>query len=158
MIKAVLLIILDVLCSFVSGEIVTIKSVVIINLYVLGDLIQVSGHRAICSGDAAVFKCTNYKYGFINWSFQSIRGTRLSFSLNSENDPEGTNHYYYLESLPIEAYVISSNSSSITATVTIMQAMNLNRTVICCNGIESVLSVAIKRKGWYIFCFGYIIT
>ena len=92
------------------------------------------GYRKVhCSDSEVIYQCTNYKNNFLNWEL-ALNGQNKYFSLNTQRHSEGVIVIQAFGAHSVKYEVISANNTLIRATVT-MDAVELNGTIITCNGI-----------------------
>ena len=103
------------------------------------------GYRKVnCSASEVIYQCTNYKSSFLNWEL-ALNGQNSYFSLNTQRNSEGVIVIQAFGTHSVKYEVISANNTLFRATVT-MDAVELNGTIIICNGITKTLLISISCK------------
>ena len=78
----------------------------------------------------------------MNWFIIPTAGVSSSIGLNSERHPEGTKIERQVVDSPLVYQVNSANNSFLSTTLTILNPISINGTVINCNG--NSLSLTLK--------------
>ena len=89
------------------------------------------------------FRCTDYKSTILNWELATTSGQYLFLPLYSSSHPEGTTISKLLGSSLMEYEVTGANSSFISATLSILNPLTINGSMISCNGETLLLTVTV---------------
>ena len=126
MLKLVQVLVLAVL--YIDIYTLRLNQVILLFLYLLGRLVQVSGNGETCSNDIVIFWCTS-ELRFLNWRIMRMTGeSSTTFALTSNSMKVNLT-----QSVSLVAQVTFINGSFINGTVTIRRPSNLNGGMIRCN-------------------------
>ena len=106
-----------------------------------GNFLQVTGIEAVCPGKSFVFECSGT---FVSWVVTSSLSERYPLAFSGLDSVGYTQGATINSSLAIFE-VTSKNFSVITTMLTIMNPINLNGSIIECNGRTMELNVQWKR-------------
>ena len=82
----------------------------------------------------------------MNWHLILQTKIRSSICINSEVHPEGTEIHRQIEASSVVYNIDSANNSFITSTITILNPISINETMIICNGNTLLLIVKNASK------------
>ena len=114
----------------------------------LGILVLIGLNKVNCQACEVQYQCTNFRRTYLNLEL-SLNYQFSHISLNTLRHPEGTIIIDHIGSHPVKYEVISANTTFIRATVT-MNPVELNGTIISCNGITMNVSISIPSKWLHI--------
>ena len=94
----------------------------------------------LCGSNKVVFVCINMMGPTIVWDISNMQ-QQVHSSFNSNFDNIGKVYNYTIALSQVNAKLISGNSTYITSSLTIEEALHLDLSIISCNGNSTVLNI-----------------
>ncbi len=106
----------------------------------LGELTKIEDTSIICPGDVAVYQC-NVSNSVLAWELYLMEDTiTIVLEANRRSVCNDT-----LGSSPVSAQLIFENSTSLTSTLSLQVALQLNGTIVVCGGNTLTLNIKCKE-------------
>ena len=117
---------------------------IIIRMILLDHLVRINETTILCPGDEVVYICTVNDLLDIEWILEVPDMQTIRVIIDTELDLVGTVHHFTLASSPVRAEFTSMNGTTLTSTLHITVALQLNGTKITCRTDIVTLNINCK--------------